>query len=98
MVSSSHPLASQAGLRVLKAGGNAVDAAVAMSLALGVVSPAFSGLGGGGFMMVRLRGEESLYIDYRETAPSAATSRMFDAGGPRSSNCIGHLAVGVPGT
>ena len=71
-------LASQAGLKVLKKGGNAVDAVVATALALGVVAPAFSGIGGGGFLLVHLRKTgESLYVDYREVAPKRARPDMF---------------------
>jgi gamma-glutamyltranspeptidase/glutathione hydrolase len=102
VVTSAHPLASAAGLSVLKAGGNAIDAAVATSLALGVVAPAFSGIGGGGFMLVRLRDEEALYVDYRETAPRRAKPGMFradDEGNVKGfANSMGHLSVGVPGT
>ncbi|MDA4113892.1 MAG: gamma-glutamyltransferase [Thaumarchaeota archaeon] len=101
-VASAHPLASAAGLKVLKKGGNAVDAAVATSLALGVVAPAFSGIGGGGFFLVHLRGEETLYIDYREVAPRASRPDMFELdeeGEPIDfASSMGHRAVGVPGT
>lgn len=101
-VASADPLASAAGVRILKRGGNAVDAAVATSLALGVVGPALSGIGGGGFFLVRLRGGETLYIDYREVAPRGARPDMFpldEAGSPvGQANAVGHLAVGVPGT
>lgn len=101
-VASADPLASAAGVRVLKRGGNAVDAAVATSLALGVVGPALSGIGGGGFFLVRLKGGETRYIDYREVAPRGARSDMFplDAEGSPvdEANSVGHLAVGVPGT
>jgi gamma-glutamyltranspeptidase/glutathione hydrolase len=86
----------------MKAGGNAVDAAVATSLVLGVVAPAFSGIGGGGFFMIRLRDEETLYIDYRETAPRMSEAGMFqlDGGGDvkDSANSFGYLSVAVPGT
>jgi gamma-glutamyltranspeptidase/glutathione hydrolase len=102
VVSSAHPLASAAGLRILKQGGNAVDAAVAASLALGVVAPAFSGLGGGGFMLIRPKGGETVYLDYREVAARASRPGMFkldDDGGPAGfANSMGHLAVAVPGT
>lgn len=102
MVASAHPLASEAGVKVLKAGGNAVDAAVATSLVLGVVAPAFSGIGGGGFMMVHLGDEETLYIDYRERAPRRARPDMFeleqDGEVKDFANSMGYLSVGVPGT
>jgi gamma-glutamyltranspeptidase / glutathione hydrolase len=103
MVASDSPYASQAGCEILKAGGNAVDAAIATSLALSVTRPFSSGLGGGGFMMVRLAetGEVHL-LDYRECAPGAATADMYvKAGaaapdGPPPSR-FGGLAAGVPG-
>ena len=102
VVVSAHPLASAAGLKVLRGGGNAVDAAVATSLVLGVVAPAFSGIGGGGFMMVRMKDEETRYIDYRETAPRAAKADMFrldrDGSPEGSANSAGYLSVAVPGT
>jgi gamma-glutamyltranspeptidase/glutathione hydrolase len=86
----------------MKAGGNAVDAAVATSLVLGVVAPAFSGVGGGGFLMVRLKDEDTLYVDYREKAPRKAKPGMFglDAEGrPKDfGNSMGYRAVAVPGT
>lgn len=101
-VASAHPLASAAGVKVLKAGGNAVDAAVATSLALGVVAPAFSGIGGGGFLMVHLHGGDTLYIDYRETAPRRAEPDMFELGPDGEAldfaNSMGYRAVAVPGT
>ena len=101
-VASAHPLASAAGLKVLKGGGNAVDAAVATSLALGVVAPAFSGLGGGGFFLVHLHHGETLFIDYREVAPGRSTPEMFpldeDGTPPGFANSMGYRAVGVPGT
>ncbi|MGA2665266.1 MAG: gamma-glutamyltransferase [Nitrososphaerales archaeon] len=101
-VSSAHPLASAAGIKVLKAGGNAVDAAVATSLALGVVAPAFSGLGGGGFFLVHLHHGETLFIDYREVAPGRSTPETFpldEDGSPTGfANSMGHRAVGVPGS
>ncbi len=102
VVSSAHPLASAAGVRVMKAGGNAIDAAVATSLALGVVAPAFSGIGGGGFLLVRLRDSEALYVDYREVAPGAARPGMFELdsqGEPVDfANSMGYRSAAVPGT
>ncbi len=101
-VASAHPLASAAGLRTLKRGGNAVDAAVAASLALGVVAPAFSGIGGGGFFLIHLKGGETVYLDYREVAPRASKPGMFrlgEDGAPMDfANSMGYRAVGVPGT
>ncbi|HEY9172785.1 MAG TPA: gamma-glutamyltransferase [Verrucomicrobiae bacterium] len=99
MVSSGHPLATQAGVEVLKAGGNAVDAAVAVGLTLGVVDAANSGLGGGCLMLIRLPDGRVVAIDGRETAPAAATRDLFVRDGkavPELSQ-TGALASGVPG-
>ena len=102
MVVSAHHLASKAGIDVLKAGGNAVDAAVAVGYALAVTFPEAGNLGGGGFMTVRFHDGRTAFIDFRETAPGAATTTMFqDAQRQcRSRNVVdaGYLAVGVPGT
>ncbi len=102
VVSSAHPLASAAGVRAMRAGGNAIDAAVAASLALGVVAPAFSGIGGGGFLLVRLKDSEALYVDYREVAPRRARPEMFELdseGEPLGfANSMGYRSVAVPGT
>jgi gamma-glutamyltranspeptidase/glutathione hydrolase len=101
MVVSAHHLASKGGIDVLKAGGNAVDAAVAVGYALAVTFPEAGNLGGGGFMTVRFHDGRTAFIDFRETAPGAATATMFqDASGnpvPERSR-RGYLAVGVPGT
>jgi gamma-glutamyltranspeptidase / glutathione hydrolase len=101
MVASSEAHASEAGLEILRAGGNAVDAAVAVGFALAVTHPYAGNLGGGGFMLVRLASGEAAFIDYREEAPGAATPNMYlDAGGnpiPEAS-IVGALASGVPGT
>jgi gamma-glutamyltranspeptidase/glutathione hydrolase len=101
MVVSIHHLASDAGLQMLKAGGNAVDAAVATGFALAVVYPDAGNLGGGGFMMLRLANGESHFLDFREEAPLAATANMYlDSKGaivPEAST-VGYLCVGVPGT
>jgi gamma-glutamyltranspeptidase/glutathione hydrolase len=101
MVVSSHRLASKAGIDVLKTGGNAVDAAVAVGYALAVTFPEAGNLGGGGFMTIRFHDGRTAFIDFRETAPSAATATMYlDAHGnpvPERSR-RGYLAVGVPGT
>lgn len=94
VVSDSAP-ASQAGIEILKQGGNAVDAAVATALALAVTLPEAGNIGGGGFMLVHPGiAAEPVCIDYRETAPGAATERMFAL---RETH-LGHKAVGVPGT
>jgi gamma-glutamyltranspeptidase/glutathione hydrolase len=86
---------AEAGLAVLKKGGNAVDAAVATAFAMAVTYPAAGNLGGGGFMVVFPGGKaEPVVIEYRETAPAAATPTMF----ARNTSWYGHLPVGVPGT
>ncbi|MGA3324073.1 MAG: gamma-glutamyltransferase [Terriglobia bacterium] len=101
MVASSEPLASQAGVEILQAGGNAVDAAVAVGFALAVTFPQAGNLGGGGFMLIRMSNGDAIVVDYREQAPAAATRGMYqDAEGnliPHAST-TGARAVGVPGT
>ena len=101
MVVSAHHLASKAGIEVLKGGGNAVDAADAVAYALSVTFPEAGNLGGGGFMTVRFHDGRTAFIDFRETAPGAATATMYlDANGnpvPERSR-RGYLAVGIPGT
>src|SRR5689334_12143401 len=101
MVVTAHHLATRVGVDVLKAGGNAVDAAVAVGYALAVVYPAAGNLGGGGFMTLRLADGRTTFIDFREKAPLAATRDMYlDKSGqviPRAS-LLGHLAVAVPGS
>src|SRR5947209_8705326 len=77
MVASVHELASSAGIQVMQAGGNAVDAAVAVGLALAVVYPQAGNLGGGGFMLIRLADGKQHFVDYREQAPAAATANMY---------------------
>ncbi|HVT41000.1 MAG TPA: gamma-glutamyltransferase [Gemmatimonadaceae bacterium] len=99
MVVSNSKLASEAGVEILKAGGNAVDAAVATGFALAVTYPAAGNIGGGGFMNVRMADGRTAAIDYREVAPLAATRDMYlDASGKLTDKSIkGHLASGVPG-
>ena len=92
---SAHRLASEAGVGVLRKGGNAFDAAVATSLMLGVVEPAFSGIGGGGFALLHTASGEDLALDYRETAPLQASASMFSEGS--DTNRVGPLAVATPG-
>jgi gamma-glutamyltranspeptidase / glutathione hydrolase len=102
MVTSAHPLASQAGLAILKQGGNAVDAATATTLAISVVEPYSAGIGGGGFLLYRQASTGTLKaLDFREKAPLKATQTMYlDAQGKVRPNASinGYLAVGVPGT
>ena len=99
MVASGNPLATDAGLNALKSGGNAIDAAVAVGLTLGVVDSHNSGIGGGCFMLIRLANGKFVAIDGRETAPSAATRDMFlrDGKGDTDLSQTGPLASGVPG-
>lgn len=100
-VVSAHPLASLAGIAVLKKGGNAVDAAIATQWALAVVYPGAGNIGGGGFMVAQLKTGKLVALDYRETAPAAAHKDMYlDAqGNPIASKSLdGALAAGVPGS
>ena len=100
-VVSAHALASEVGVNILKEGGNAVDAAIATQLALAVVYPGAGNIGGGGFMIIHLNGGKNIAIDFRETAPAAATRDMYlDANGNPQMNLSqdGHLSVGVPGS
>ncbi len=104
VVAVAHPLAAEAGARMLEAGGNAFDAAAAIQFALNVVEPQFSGIGGGGFMMVHLgKTGETFMVDARERAPAAADPNMFLLTGvPPSSlftvDSMSGISVGVPGT
>jgi gamma-glutamyltranspeptidase/glutathione hydrolase len=102
MVTSAHPLASEAGLAMLQRGGNAVDAAVTTTLAISVVEPFSAGIGGGGFLLLRLgKTGEIQALDFRERAPLAATRTMFlDRQGKVRPNASvdGYLAVATPGT
>ncbi len=100
-VVSAHPLASEAGLLMLRQGGNAVDAAIAAQLALAVVYPTAGNIGGGGFMLVVMKDGKKIALDYREKAPAAAHRDMYldEKGNPQLSlSQDGHLAAGVPGT
>lgn len=101
MVVTAHRLASDVGVAVLRKGGNAVDAAVAVGYALAVVYPSAGNIGGGGFMTIRLRDGRTTFLDFRERAPQAASKDMYlDAAGnvvPGRSTA-GYLAVGVPGS
>jgi gamma-glutamyltranspeptidase/glutathione hydrolase len=101
MVVSVHHLASDAGLEVLRAGGNAVDAAVATGFALAVVHPAAGNLGGGGFLLLRTHDGKTTFIDFREKAPLQATETMYqDAGGNVIPNAslLGYRSIATPGS
>src|SRR5213078_361791 len=101
MVATDEELGSQAGVEILKRGGNAVDAAVAVAFALAVVEPAAGNLGGGGFMLIRLADGKTTFLDYRETAPGKATRDMYigkDGKLDAEASVIGYRSVAVPGT
>jgi gamma-glutamyltranspeptidase / glutathione hydrolase len=101
IVASVHELASCAGVEMLRSGGNAVDAAVATGFALAVVHPQAGNLGGGGFLLLRNANGKTHFIDFRETAPAAATENMYlDVQGNviQDASIVGYKSVGVPGT
>ena len=105
MVVSVHHLAADAGVEIMKAGGNAVDAAVATGFALAVVHPAAGNLGGGGFLLLRTHGGDATFIDFREKAPLTATEKMYlDAHGnvlpdiDLNSSVIGYRSIATPGS
>ncbi|MER9351686.1 gamma-glutamyltransferase [Mesorhizobium sp. M0514] len=101
MVVTAQHLASEAGVEVLKKGGNAVDAAVAVGYALAVVYPNAGNIGGGGFMTIRFKDGKSTFLDFRERAPLAATKTMYldkDGNPVKGASLDGYLAVGVPGS
>ena len=103
MVASTNEVASRAGVEIMKRGGNAVDAAIAVAFALAVTHPAAGNLGGGGFMMIRLKDGRTTAIDYREMAPAAAHRDVYlDKNGNliegEGGSLIGYRAAGVPGT
>jgi gamma-glutamyltranspeptidase/glutathione hydrolase len=101
IVVSVHEMASRAGVEIMQAGGNAVDAAVATGFALAVVHPAAGNIGGGGFMLIRMADGKTHFLDYREKAPAAATRDMYlDPQGnviPGASE-VGYKSIGVPGS
>src|SRR6516164_7024042 len=101
MVVSVHHLASDAGLQILRNGGNAVDAAVATGFALAVVHPIAGNLGGGGFLLLRTHDGTNTFIDFREKAPLAATETMYqDAKGNviPDASVIGYRSIATPGS
>jgi len=101
MVVTSQYLASQVGVDILKMGGNAIDAAVAVGYAQAVVNPCCGNIGGGGFMTIHLADGRDTFINFRETAPAAASANMYlDADGnvKKGASLYGYLAAGVPGT
>ena len=100
IVVSVHELASQVGVEIMRAGGNAVDAAVATGFALAVVHPAAGNIGGGGFMLLRMADGKVHFVDFREKAPAAATANMYlDSHGDVTDDAwLGYRAIGVPGS
>src|SRR6266481_4016063 len=101
MVATDEELGSRAGVEILKRGGNAVDAAVAVAFALAVVEPAAGNIGGGGFMLIRLADGKTTFFDYREVAPGKATRDMYigrDGKFDEKAPVIGYKSVAVPGT
>src|SRR6202035_385573 len=101
MVATDEQCGSEAGVEILKRGGNAVDAAVAVAFALAVVEPAAGNIGGGGFMLIRLADGKTTFLDYRETAPGKATRDMYigkDGKLDEEASVIGFRSVAVPGT
>lgn len=103
IVASTNEVASRVGVDIMKRGGNAIDAAIAVAFALAVTHPAAGNLGGGGFMMIRLKNGKATAIDYREMAPAAATHNIYlDKDGKliegEGGSLVGYRAAGVPGT
>jgi gamma-glutamyltranspeptidase/glutathione hydrolase len=100
MVVTRERHATEAGVQVLKSGGNAIDAAVTVGLALAVTHPSAGNIGGGGFMLIRLAGGRTTFIDFRERAPKAASHDMYlgPDGKPTQDSVIGYRAAGIPGT
>src|SRR5688572_9373996 len=103
IVASTNEVASRVGVDIMKRGGNAVDAAIAVAFTLAVTHPAAGNLGGGGFMMIRLKNGKTTAIDYREMAPAAAHRNVYlDKNGNliegEGGSLIGYRAAGVPGT
>src|SRR6266436_5402238 len=100
MVATDEALGSQVGVDIMKRGGNAADAAVAVAFALAVVEPAAGKIGGGGFMLIRLAGGKTTFFDYREVAPGKASRDMYigkDGRLDENGSVIGYKSVAVPG-
>ena len=100
MVTTAHPLATATGLRILRNGGNAVDAAIAVQFALAVVYPVAGNIGGGGFMLINTPDGDAVALDFRECAPLGARRDMYldqEGNVMPEAPVLGHLAVGVPG-
>jgi gamma-glutamyltranspeptidase/glutathione hydrolase len=100
MVVSNSDIASRVGADIMRRGGNAVDAAVAVGFAMTVTYPVAGNIGGGGFMVIKLANGESVALDYREVAPGAASRNMYldSTGKLTDKSVVGHLSVGVPGS
>jgi len=101
MIATDEDLGSEAGVEILKRGGNAIDAAVAVAFALAVVEPAAGNIGGGGFMLIRLANGKTTFLDYREVAPGKATRDMYigkDGKLDEEASVIGYKSIAVPGT
>lgn len=100
MVVAQEPLAADVGLQVLKNGGNAVDAAIAVGFALAVTHPSAGNIGGGGFMLIRLANGKTTFLDFREAAPAKASRDMYldDKGNPTKESIFGWRSSGIPGT
>jgi gamma-glutamyltranspeptidase/glutathione hydrolase len=101
MVATDEELGSEVGVEILKRGGNAVDAAVAVAFALAVVEPAAGNIGGGGFMLVRLADGRTKFFDYREVAPGKATRDMYigpDGNLDEEASVFGYRSIALPGT
>src|SRR5260370_1609280 len=100
MVVAQEPLAADVGLAVLKSGGNAIDAAVAVGFALAVTHPSAGNIGGGGFMLVRMADGRTTFIDFREKAPAKSSRDMYldEKGNLTKDSLVGWRAAGVPGS